>query len=164
MLRPVSRAIVALLPLVAACAKGSQPLTEADRAALRTQNETTFGQYVVAKNFSAWAGLYTADAAFMPPNEPAVNGRAAIETWAGKFPSVSAFSIKIDDIGGAGDLAYVRGTYAMTFTPPGAPVAVDDHGKFLQIERKQADGSWQIASDVFNSDVPLAPPPTPARK
>ena len=48
-----------------------------------------------------------------------------------------------------------RGTYAMTFTLPGAPGPTEDRGKYLLIERKQADGSWLITNEMFNSDVPL---------
>jgi ketosteroid isomerase-like protein len=48
----------------------------------------------------------------------------------------------------------------MTVTPPGAPAPVDDHGKYIVIERKQPDGSWLITEDIFSSDVPL-PAPAP---
>ena len=59
------------------------------------------------------------------------------------------------------DLAYDRGTYSMTVTPPGA-APIEDRGKYLTIYRKQADGSWKIARVMFNSDLPLPAPEKPA--
>jgi ketosteroid isomerase-like protein len=42
--------------------------------------------------------------------------------------------------------------------PSGKPIA--DHGKYLEIWRKQGDGSWKCIVDMFNSDLPGTPPPT----
>jgi ketosteroid isomerase-like protein len=39
-------------------------------------------------------------------------------------------------------------------TPDGKS-AVGDHGKFLEIRRRQADGRWLVAADIFNSDQPV---------
>ena len=35
-----------------------------------------------------------------------------------------------------------------------------DRGKYLTVWRKQADGTWKSIADMFNSDVPMPPPPT----
>ena len=148
-----------LLCLAAGCSRGPTPLSEADKATIRT-NDEKFAQAVVAKNWSGLAAMYSTDAAFMPPNESAVQGRAAIQSWMNAFPPVTAFSLTPQLVDGRGDLAYVRGTYMMTLTPPGAPAPVEDHGKYIVIERKQPDGSWLITEDIFNSDVPL-PAPAP---
>jgi ketosteroid isomerase-like protein len=32
---------------------------------------------------------------------------------------------------------------------------VEDRGKYLEIWKRQADGSWKVALDIFNSDLPL---------
>lgn len=65
-----------------------------------------------------------------------------------------ALRATVEDVGGAGDLAYIRGTYTMTFTPPGARVPVPDAGKFLEVRRRKADGAWLNVADIFNSDKP----------
>jgi ketosteroid isomerase-like protein len=148
-----------LLWLAAGCARGPTPLSEADKATIRA-NDEKFAQAVVAKNWPGLAAMYSTDAAFMPPNESVVQGRAAIQSWMSAFPPVTAFSLTPQQVEGRDDLAYVRGTYMMTVTPPGAPAPVDDHGKYIVIERKQPDGSWLITEDIFSSDVPL-PAPAP---
>ena len=33
---------------------------------------------------------------------------------------------------------------------------IKDHGKFVEIWKKQADGSWKCAVDMFNSDLPAS--------
>jgi hypothetical protein len=43
------------------------------------------------------------------------------------------------------------------------PTPIEEQGKFLQIYRKQSDGSWKMTREIYNSDLPLpTPPPTPA--
>jgi ketosteroid isomerase-like protein len=40
----------------------------------------------------------------------------------------------------------------------GKPIA--ERGKYVEIWREQADGGWKCIVDIFNSDLPEAPPPT----
>ena len=73
------------------------------------------------------------------------------------FP-MSNVRFSIDEVEGAGDLAYARGTYEMDVAVPGAPAPVHDKGKFIEIWKKQSDGSWKVARDIFNSDLPMESP------
>jgi ketosteroid isomerase-like protein len=111
-----------------------------------------FAQLLVAQDFDALVRLYTENAVLMPPHQPAVHGQTGIRSWMANFPRVSRFSLTIDEIDGRADLAYVRGSYSMTLHPQGAPAPVDDVGKYLEIRMHQADGSWLLAVDIFNSD------------
>ena len=57
-----------------------------------------------------------------------------------------------------GDLGYTVGTYVLTLhDPKGEPVT--DRGKYVTVWKKQADGSWKVAADIFNSDLPAAGAP-----
>ena len=147
-------AVAALLLTVGCTPAGPASLNEADKAALRAIDQK-FADAVLAKNWAAAAALYTPEASFMPPNGPLVKGPAAIQTWMAAFPPVTAFTLEPQETVGVGDLAYVRGVYTMSFTLPGATAPTEDHGKYIVIGRKQADGSWLISEDIFNSDVPL---------
>jgi ketosteroid isomerase-like protein len=100
--------------------------------------------------------MYADDGAVLPPNGIAVQGRQAIQKWLGEFPPISDFKLEPVDVDGRGDIAYARGNYSMTLSPPGvAPIR--DHGKWVEVWRKQADGSWKMRWDIFNSDVPAGP-------
>jgi len=134
-------------------ALAQSPLSEKDLAAIRSSTEA-FANKVVAADFSGVAALYTENADLAPPNQAAVQGRVAIEAWMKAFPPVKELNFKIVSVEGRGDLAYVRGTYAMTLTPPGAAAPVKDQGKYIEVRRKAKDGSWKIAHDIFNSDLP----------
>ena len=101
------------------------------------------------------AATYTEDGMFMPPNGPSVRGRAAIEAWFKAFPPMSEITVTPGEIDGRADVAYDRGTYALAFASPAKGQPASDKGKYVVISRKQADGSWLIAIDIFNSDVPL---------
>ena len=50
------------------------------------------------------------------------------------------------DFGVDGDLAYQIGTYAVEGANP------PEQGKFLNILKRQADGTWKVAVSAFNSD------------
>jgi ketosteroid isomerase-like protein len=41
----------------------------------------------------------------------------------------------------------------MTLTPPGAPGPVNDRGKYMVVWKRQADGSWKIHRDMFNTNL-----------
>ena len=128
-------------------------LSETEQTAIR-QADQNWAKLMNARDFNGVAALYAEDAIVLPPNEPTVEGRAAIQTWLEALPPISNVQLQTLEIAGRGDLAYSRGTYSETITPAGA-VPVEDRGKWLTIYSKQADGSWKIVRDVFNFDLPL---------
>src|ERR1043165_2949618 len=100
----------------------------------------------------------------MPPNHPAIHGRAALKAWADSSPPITAFDFPNVSVDGAGDLAYGTSDIQMTVAPPGAP-AMSDKAKQLVVFRKQADGSWKVIACAFNSDIPMpAAPAAPPKK
>ena len=128
-------------------------LSSLDRAAIKDVSER-FAALFAAGDFARLARLYTEDAVVMPPHQPAVHGRAAFEKWIASFPRVSRVTLNNEEIDGRADIAYVRGTYTMTLHPEGAPGPVEDVGKYLEIRKRQPDGSWLLAVDIFNSNRP----------
>jgi uncharacterized protein (TIGR02246 family) len=160
--------LVILICFTFSCQQGEEVAEEAaaEVAALSDEdvaaNEAITDAYVQAVRTEDWtavAALYTEDAVLMPPNQPIVQGREAILTWLEAFPALTEFNLIAKEIDGCGDLAFVVGTVSMTIAPEGAPEPIQDTGKFIEIRRKQEDGSWLIAVDMFNSDLPLPPPP-----
>ena len=126
-------------------------LTEADHAAIEA-NVQTFVEGVLAGDAAMVAGTYTEDALLMPPNHPSVTGRVAIEAYFAAWPTVSEFNCEITEVEGSGDTAYIVGKYTMTIPmEEGDPIM--DSGKFFEVRKKVADGSWLFHRDMFNSDL-----------
>lgn len=152
------------VPLGTGCQPSPMPISQAEVQALQADADL-WVTHVLAKDWDALSQLYTEDAVFMPPGQPSLRGRTAIREFMAAFPPLASFVSTIDTITGVGDLAYVRGRYRMTLAA--APGAADS-GKYLEIRRKQPDGSWKVTIDIFNSSVPApdsasqtAAPPTP---
>lgn len=110
-------------------------------------------------NAAAVAAVYASDASLLPPNLPLQRGRGAIQKfWSGLLEAYTVkFEITSDMIEGRGDLAYNMGHYRFTAVPKSksAP-GIADEGKFVEILKKQPDGTWKYAVDIYNSN--LAPP------
>ena len=51
-----------------------------------------------------------------------------------------------------GNQAWVWGSFSMTMFPDTNPV--EDIGSYVEIWSRRPDGSWRVALDIFNSDVP----------
>jgi ketosteroid isomerase-like protein len=91
------------------------------------------------------AEFYSEDASFLPPDAPPVRRRSAIRAAIQEMldAGVGELSIETVEIDGAGEFAYHIGTFRM-----GKPVP--ETGKFLEVYRRQPDGSWRCIADIFN--------------
>ena len=98
------------------------------------------------------AAFYTEDAILMPPNQPMVRGKKAVQDlMQGMIDKVGGTHTRhMVEFGVEGDLAYQVATIVMTNTK-----TTDQPGKFLEIFRPQQDGSWKIHLCIWNSDRPL---------
>ncbi|MGD2124184.1 MAG: SgcJ/EcaC family oxidoreductase [Gemmatimonadota bacterium] len=136
-------------------------LTDTDLTAIRELG-TSYATANVAMDADAVAALYTEDAIEMPPNEPATEGRAAIRERYASYLAADAetteFTVVSVEIDGMDDLAFDRGTWSWTGTPPGMAEPMTETGKYLSIARRQADGSWLWSRVIWNSDLPLPEP------
>jgi ketosteroid isomerase-like protein len=107
----------------------------------------------------AVAAVYADDAIEMPPNEPAVAGKSAVaDKYASFFEQgvgADAFTVTSVEIDGMEDVAFDRGTWSWTGTPPGMSEPMTDSGKYMAIARRQEDGAWLWTAVIWNSDLPL---------
>ncbi|SRR6266487_2192017 len=148
-MRALLGGFLGLVALACGSAGGSKTILDTDKTAIRASLDS-FTAYVVTHRDSMAAAMYAENATFMPPNQTMVQGRAAIRAWIKGFPPISHFTAPAIEINGCGEVAYVRGTY-QTVLLSGAT----DHGKFVEIRRREKDGRWLIVADIFNSDVPV---------
>jgi ketosteroid isomerase-like protein len=95
--------------------------------------------------------------AVLSPNAPIAQGRQEIaKSFAGFFtlPNLKiTWHADKADVAKSGELGYTSGTYQMSFSDP-AGKTVLDKGKYVTVWTKQADGSWKVLLDIFNTDMP----------
>ncbi len=155
------------LMLVAGCNQAPPPVdTKAAEDAVRAA-DAAWSKAAGAMDVAGTGSYYADDAVVLPPNMPIVNGKAAAQQqWAAMLVPGNSVSWTASTVTSAasGDLVYVQGTYTASMKGPDGK-AMPDTGKYLEIWKKQADGSWKDAVDTWNSDLPaVAAAPATAKK
>jgi len=101
--------------------------------------------YIAAMNSANWrrvARSFSDGGVRIPPNEEPHQGREAIERWLGGIEELSSYELIRDRIDGADGIAYVRGRYAITLRPVGAPAPLS--------------GAWDIIEAMWNTRLPAS--------
>ncbi len=112
-----------------------------------------------AKDVDKTVSYYSKDAIVLPPNKPVATTREAIRaSWKEDIDSMISGSWKATrvEVAKSGDMAYVSGTFEWT-SKDATGKTINDHGKYLEVFKKQSDGSWKCTADCWNSDLPVAP-------
>jgi uncharacterized protein (TIGR02246 family) len=163
------RRLSLVLVLVAGCtsapaerspgkAPAGEPLAAMDIAAIRA-SDSAFVSAMASGDAAAVAAIYVPDAHVLPPDAPPVEGRAAIQQFFAGFLGAYHVTavVSSDEIEGRGDLAFARGHYTLEGTPKAAGTPpLHEEGKFLEVLRRQPDGTWRLAADMWS---PNGPPP-----
>lgn len=121
------------------------------------------GRFVEAyhtEDVDAFLELFTPTAIRMPPGAPPLVGWAAIRVDIEQSFAAgdTEITVHIHESEFSGDLAFVRGTFAVSATPADGGPAIENVGKWLNLMERQLDGSWKIARNIWNSDAPPASP------
>src|ERR1700680_1696289 len=131
-------------------ATGEAAIRAADAAGLKAAQ---------AKDVAGATANYADDASWLPPHAPIVQGKEAIRSAWAQLLTIPGLTIDWQitkvEVSRAGDMAYTLYKYEMTMgAPNGAPI--QDSGKDMAVWKKQADGTWKMVADTFNSDLPLS--------
>ena len=147
---------------LSACS-ASSGLSQRDVTAVR-ESMDAYVRTSLAGDWDAWGKLVLSDVVAMPPNHAPLLGRDAAVAYVKTYPKLTKFSTNVDEITGQGDLAYARGRYSITTEAPDGKTSTE-RGSFIEIHRRQSDGSWPFARLIWHSDAPLSAAPTgaPAR-
>lgn len=160
--------LLVLLGLLA-CAPAQSTDTSADDQAIRDRVDAE-NSALASQSDSTIASIYAADARMLPPNMSRITGRDSVRKFfATIWPLKASLSFATVSLQVSGDWAIEEGNYTWSMPAPaaGAP-PINDHGKYLATWRR-AGTTWEIAQDIWNSDLPAqpAPPaaaPKPARR
>jgi ketosteroid isomerase-like protein len=94
------------------------------------------------------ASLYSPDARVMPPGAPLATGDGIQAFWQGVMDTgVTGGRLETVSLEERGDLVLEEGRWEMQV---GSDVV--DHGEYVVVHRRQPDGEWKIAVDIWNSD------------
>lgn len=136
-------------------AAGDSVSTEADMAAIDALRGS-FAEAVSAGDVDGMMIGYAEDAVQMPPYEAALTGKDAIR--ARNQANVDQYEMVLEnpaeEIVVKGDWAILRGTYVFGGTPKADGEPIQETGKYMVTLRRQADGSWRVAHEIWNSDNP----------
>jgi len=100
------------------------------------------------KDAATVGSMYSDDAVFVSSENPETRGRDAIQkAFSESFAVASDLKVNSENVEVSGDLAYDYGTFSQHLAPPKAK-AMDLHGNYLVVFKKQSDGSWKIVRHV----------------
>ncbi len=156
-----SQVRVAAVALLLAAGIGCQPMQEAtsgaDVDAIRAVSAAELGS-LVAGDLEAHMATLAEDCIVMGPNEPAQMGHEAVA--ASQAAAMEMFDIEAEytssEIVVLGDWAIETYTGTGTFTPKDGSEGMTDTFKGIHVYKRQADGTWKIAQDIWNMDAPVS--------
>jgi uncharacterized protein (TIGR02246 family) len=109
-----------------------------------------------AKQIDQIASLYTEDAVFLKPTGERITGRPAIRDLCKKimdsFSSDFTFRSLASDV--SGNIAYDSGEYKESLVKISDQTKADVQGNYLMIFKRQPDGSWLIAQQMWTLVTP----------
>lgn len=154
-----SAAMAAAIALTAVSASAQQK--GADEAAI-AKVRTAYQAATLSQDAAALAKVFAPDGIEMPPNVPAVKGRAAIEAFhkgLAKQWMMHGVTITSTDLKVSGNIAHDVGTYKQQMMSNANGAVVDDSGKYVVLLAKR-DGGWVVTHAIYSSDLP---PPAPKK-
>jgi uncharacterized protein (TIGR02246 family) len=129
--------------------------TEGDMEAIDALR-SSFAAAMSAGDVDGVMATYADDAVQMPPNQPELRGKDAIRARHQEFMDLYELVLEnpAEEIVVKGDWGILRGTYVISGTPKADGEPIQDTGKYMVTWRRQADGSWRVAHEIWNSDEP----------
>src|SRR5260370_529875 len=159
--RPALCVCLALLLFASACNRQTPADTRAaDERAIRDL-DAQWSKTAAANDLEGTLSYYSDDALLLPPDAPMATDKQAIRaSWASILGPDTSVSWRVNkvEVSRSGDLAYLVGAYTVSLKDPqGKPLT--EHGKLVEVWKKQADGNWKAVVDTYNSDLPPSAPP-----
>src|SRR5258706_10820254 len=157
-------AAVLTLAMLGACRPSNYADPQDVRRVIDSLNTKLVAWYSAGQADSA-AQIFAHDVWALPPNSEPLVGRDSLRSFqknifaSGKWQ----FTMKTDDVVTADSLAMERGHYTLKVTagPQARYPSFEDHGNYIQLWRRDADGHWRTVWEAKVSTVPLPAPPTP---
>jgi ketosteroid isomerase-like protein len=150
-MKRIKTAMTAIIVLFVFWGCGTAIDLEKEKANL-VQTDMDFSQASVEKGAAEAFKMYLAEDAIQLPTRanPIVGRDAIFENMSKNSGSyMLAWEPRDAVVAQSGDMGYTWGFYTMTYTDENGEVKKSP-GKYLNIWKKQADGSWKVAVDMGN--------------
>ena len=158
------QAVTVVLLLVAFALSGCGPVaeqSEADVAAIKGLAKA-WAVAAEAEDIPALLALRTDDIVQYPPGKPIARGKQALEDfYRGLFEHFSVSGTWVEEteeVELADGLAFYVSEYILKISPKAGGETAEERGKIMIVCRRQRDGSWLWAHEIWNRNSP--PPAT----
>ena len=147
--------------ILIACAEPSPP----NVASVQTTIDSLLAHHAElfrGKDVAALLAAYTDSPVVYSNHTLPVRGRGALEPFLAAFTQggdIQSLSYTTEELAVHGDSAWQILNYRVTVQPTGSAAVVADSGSGFALWVRDSSGSWRIHRDIFNSSVPLSPPP-----
>ena len=130
------------------------------RTSLQSGNFTEFRRCCECGDVEAEVNRFTEDGIYLWPDAPSIEGHGELRNlFRKRFAKVNVHLENVtEEIEMCGDWAFERGTYIALVQPKERDEAEIIYGKYINILRKQSDGSRKIARRIRNRDHPVRQP------
>jgi uncharacterized protein (TIGR02246 family) len=159
----VRLAPLALAALLFGCAQAPPPAPPdtraADEKAIR-DIETAWVKAFAAKDMDKIVSVYADEGMVLLSNAPTMVGKDAIRAGMKDTVADPKFSLDLKTAKvevSKDDLAYSQGTYSVTGTDPKTKKVMAEKGRYVEVYKKQPDGSWKIVQDINSPEAPASP-------
>jgi len=155
---------LALAVLLSGCTQAPPPAPPdtraADEQAIR-DSESAWVKEFAAKDLDKIIAHYADDGTVLLSNAPTMSGKDAIR--AGMKEAIADPNFVLDlrtvkvEVSNGGGLAYSQGTYSYKGTDTKTKKITAETGRYVEVYKKQPDGSWKIVEDINSPEAPAAP-------
>jgi len=108
-----------------------------------------------AKDLDKCISFYTDDASVLPFNAPIATGKDQIRNVWSQLMFNPGFNVRFGptkiEVARSADLGYEIGTFELTLSDQAGELATH-RGKYVVAWKKQTNGQWKAAADIFNTD------------
>lgn len=132
----------------------------ADVAAIR-QLQADWNAAVEQGSIEGYLAVLDAEVELMPTDAPPIRGRDNYGQFLQPVFKQDRYEVEVlapSEIEVSGDIAYARYDYIIRRFPAGVDDPVSSRRKFLDVLRRQEDGSWRVLKHIWNYNEPGATP------
>lgn len=153
----VVRTLAALALVGAIVWSGCRPTLEEETAALIETDVRFAATSRDSGTAEAFFRYMAPDGMLLRPGQDPLRGPQAIkDRMSGRNDIILSWVPRGAEVSSARDIGYTWGTYAVERATPQGVVLLGT-GRYLNVWRKQPDGTWKVIVDIGNQDPPAQP-------